>query len=247
MDSNQQFKEAAARQTTGNIIMLFLVMLLWGLILSALEGFPAMLLQGQIGTVDSFEALADVVLDNIAVLALAGLVMLAFVVLAGGIMEYGMIANQRRMFERKEATIDAGFSGFRRPGISIGTFFMRELRLFLWFLIPIAGLVIVFIKYYAYACAFYTVEEDSAETANGAISRSVAMMDGKKFQLFCLDVYYFFMWYVLLGTITFGIALVWGIPRHNQARYNFYQAAKTDRERQSSGLQPVAEGPKKYY
>jgi len=224
---NYEIREAAARQTRGNIVMLFLVMLVWGFIMTALASGPMIYLVGEVANVNTFEAF----IDYIAVFLLFLAAMIVIITLVSGIMEYGMIANQNRMFKRESATFSAGFSGFKRPGACISTFFMRELFLLLWLLIPIAGFVLVFIKYYSYSCAFYIVQEDHSEGPIDAITKSKSIMDGKKSQLFRLDVYYFFVWY-LPGIFTLGIAWIWGVPRHMQARYNFYQMAKTEKQRQ---------------
>jgi len=230
---NSKIKEAARAQTRGNIITLFLNMLLWGLMLSALLVVPIVFLQAQIANI------------YLAIAAISSLVLI-IMLLIGGIMEFSMAANQNRMFNRESATIAAGFSGFKRPGSSIGTYFMKNLYLFLWALIPIAGLVIVFIKVYSYACAIYIVQEDNEETPVSAITKSKQMMDGRKLQMFRLDLYYGLVWY-LLGIFTLGVAWVWGIPRHMQARYNLYKSASTNRERQVTGVKEEVAAPTKYY
>jgi len=224
---NPELREAAAAQTRGNIIMLFLITLVWGLVLLALMAGPVIYLAGEVANVNTFEAL----IDHIAVFLLFVAAMIVILTLAAGIMEYGMIANQHRMFKREEAAFGAGFEGFKRPGACIGTFFMREAFLFLWFLIPIAGFVFIFIKYYSYSCAFYIIQEDHSQGPIDAITKSKSIMEGKKVRMFRLDLYYFLVWY-LPGIFTLGVAWIWGIPRHMQARYNFYQMAKTEKQRQ---------------
>ena len=54
------------------------------------------------------------------------------------------------------------------------------------------------------------------------IAESRRMMDGYKWQLFCLDLS-FIGWY-LLGSLCFGIGVFFVTPYHEQARANFYLA-----------------------
>lgn len=210
---NREFREAAAKQTRGNILVLLMVYLIWMLLLS-LVCIPTVLVEAVGG----------------GMVALAGGSILFFLlsVILSPVMQYGMTENQNRMFRKEPATVRAGFAGIKEIGISVKTFFMTTLYLLLWFLIPVAGFYFVIERSYAYSCAFYIIQEGSNKGAIEAITESKRLIDGRKIRMFYLDVYYFFVWYLGLGIVTFGIAWIWGIPRHMQARYNLYQEAKKE-------------------
>lgn len=213
--TNKEFREAAANQTKGNIIVLLLCTLIWLVIIWAVRWLPDFLLMG---VWDLDQIIWYFILFLIAVIVAA----------LGAIMLYGTAQNQNRMFSKKNAAISASFSGFTKIGASIGTGFLMTLHLFLWLLIPIAGLYLIFERSYAYSCAFYIIQDDLDKGPVEAIAESKKLMDGKKWSMFCLDIYYLFVWHILLGVITIGIAWVWGVPRHMQAKYNLYKAAKKE-------------------
>ena len=61
-------------------------------------------------------------------------------------------------------------------------------------------------------------------TAREALSKSKKIMDGHKFELFVLQLS-FFWWYLLEG-ITFGIAAIYVTPYVNATTTNFYNKIK---------------------
>lgn len=81
-----------------------------------------------------------------------------------------------------------------------------------------------FVKMYAYSQAMYILAENPDIGALEAINRSKAMMDGKKMDLFVLDLS-FIGWHIL-GGITFGIAYIWILPYISAAKANFYNSIK---------------------
>lgn len=98
--------------------------------------------------------------------------------------------------------------------------------LFLWtllFIIP--GIV----KSYSYAMAFYLQQEPGGleKEPTEVLKASKEMMDGYKWQLFCLDLS-FIGWYIL-GALCFGIGVFFVEPYHKTARANFYLALRAER------------------
>ncbi len=81
--------------------------------------------------------------------------------------------------------------------------FFRDLYLFLWFLIPVAGWVISIVKGYEYRMIPYLLAEDPDMDKDEAFARSREMMDGQKWNAFKLD-WSFIGWY-LLGLLTLGV------------------------------------------
>ena len=61
-------------------------------------------------------------------------------------------------------------------------------------------------------------------TSSEALSESIRIMDGHKFDLFVLQLS-FFLWYIL-GAITFGIAYVYVVPYYEATMVNFYNEIK---------------------
>ena len=98
---------------------------------------------------------------------------------------------------------------------------LQSLFTFLWsllFIIP--GIV----KSYSYALASYIQQDSENKNWEFCIQKSMRMMQGRKMQLFLLDLS-FIGWY-LLGLLCFGIGVLFVYPYHQMARANFYEALK---------------------
>ena len=70
--------------------------------------------------------------------------------------------------------------------------------------------------------SFYILADNPEIDFNVARVRSIEMMRGNKWRLFCLDLS-FIGWY-LLCILTLGILSLWVTPYHNAARAEFYQS-----------------------
>ncbi|MCR5501683.1 MAG: DUF975 family protein [Lachnospiraceae bacterium] len=81
--------------------------------------------------------------------------------------------------------------------------FFRDLYLFLWGLIPLAGIVISIVKRYEYMMIPYLVAENPDIDRDEAFARSREMMNGQKWKAFVLDLS-FIGWH-LLSILTLGI------------------------------------------
>lgn len=113
---------------------------------------------------------------------------------------------------------DAVLSGFKNDfGKNIGTNFIKYIFVFLWMLLLIIPGIV---KSYAYSMTFYFRNRIPDLAAIDAITKSKDMMDGHKMDLFILDLTYL-GWY-LLSAFTFGILLLWVVPRHMTARTLFF-------------------------
>ncbi|MCL2484009.1 MAG: DUF975 family protein [Firmicutes bacterium] len=109
-----------------------------------------------------------------------------------------------------------------RFGKSLALYWLQYVYLLGWFLIPFAGLVLIFIKSYSYAMSYYLAVIDESLTSNQAITRSRELMNGNKAKLFFLDMS-FFWWYVLVILFTFGIGVYFLTPYHQSARLAFFE------------------------
>ena len=102
---------------------------------------------------------------------------------------------------------------------------LMSLYTFLWSLLfVIPGIV----KSYSYAMAPYILQDAPDTDWEKCIDESKKMMEGNKWQLFCLD-FSFIGWY-FVGALCFGVGVLWVYPYHYLARANFYMALKAKNE-----------------
>ena len=80
------------------------------------------------------------------------------------------------------------------------------------------------VKAFSYAMAPYILADNPELTARESLNESKRIMDGHKFDLFVLQLSFF--WWYILGSITFGIAYVYVIPYINATTANFYNSIK---------------------
>lgn len=141
-----------------------------------------------------------------------------------GIFTLGYVAFFMAIIRGNKAKIEDLFCGFTDnfadsfvAGILISIF------TFLWtllFIIP--GIV----KAYSYSMTFYILKDNPGMSATEAITESRKMMDGHKWQLFCLDLS-FLGWYIV-GALCLGVGVFFVAPYHQMARANFYEALKAE-------------------
>jgi uncharacterized membrane protein len=115
-------------------------------------------------------------------------------------------------------------TGFKEQPIKIPLVsFLGNIFIFLWSLLFVIPGVI---KYYAYSLSMYLLIQEPSIEVTEVLKKSEVIMNGKKMQLFMIDLSYFGEY--ILGLLTFGIYLIWVIPRHQTARTLFivdaYQA-----------------------
>ncbi|MDR0462357.1 MAG: DUF975 family protein [Christensenellaceae bacterium] len=210
----KELKADAREQIKGNILRLFVIGLVWGIV-TALYSFPTIM--------DYLpEELKGDIKISLEVFSLLSLVSMVLSIIAPGLMQWGDTTNLSRMFTGEKAQIRVGlFAGFKNFGAAVVTALLVMIYTVLWsmlFLIP--GLV----KAYSYACAIYIRQENPSKSANDCITESREMMVGHKFRLFCYS-----LWFALLyiaSIFTLFIALIWIAPYSAQVRYNFYQNIK---------------------
>lgn len=80
----------------------------------------------------------------------------------------------------------------------------------LWALIPLAGIFIAIVKGYAYGLSIYISKDNDQIGYNYAITKSRALMNGKKQDRFVLSLS--FIPWILLSLVTFGLANIYVIP-----------------------------------
>lgn len=136
----------------------------------------------------------------------------------GGPVQLGYTVYLMKQYHHQETSIGDLFSQFFRFGQGFAQKFLCGLYTALWALLfVIPGII----KSYSYAMTPFILADRPELTANEAITRSRALMDGHKFELFVLELS--FIGWELLSVLTLGIGLLWLIPYMSAARAAFYR------------------------
>ena len=118
-------------------------------------------------------------------------------------------------------TAGDSFCGFEDFWSAFKVNFLTGLFTFLWSLLfVIPGIV----KSYAYSMSMYILAENKGKPALECIEESKAMTEGHKMDLFVLDLS--FIGWILLGSITCGIAFIWVTPYMYATYINAYNSLK---------------------
>ena len=210
MNNNTEYRRKGRDLTKGKILNIFLIGLIFSSILSLVTGIGASfnaVFSEDLSTVIDPGNPPVAQLFNLIAIALAGYVTFGLTK-----MFIGVSKNEKPEFEPiltagvKEQPVNA-------PLLS----FISSLFIGLWtllFIIP--GIV----KSYSYALSSYLMVTDKTLGPVDAITQSRMLMNGKKMQLFMLDLGYF-GWYVL-SLFTLGVLLIWVTAWHQTARTLFF-------------------------
>lgn len=115
------------------------------------------------------------------------------------------------------------FIGFKDYGRIFGTMLLQGIYTVLWTLLLIVPGII---KTYSYAMTPYILKDEPQLKYNAAIEKSMAMMNGHKWNLFCLQLS--FIGWVLLSILSLGIGYLWVAPYIASATAHFYDEVKAD-------------------
>lgn len=141
-------------------------------------------------------------------------------------MAYGLIVSFLDNIRSGESyRVSQLFVGFKEYWRVWGTFMLMYLYTLLWMLLLIVPGII---KSYSYAMTYYVMRDEPNLKFNGAIEKSMRMMDGHKFDLFYLQLT-FFGW-GLLCLLTLGIGFLWLGPYMQAAQAHFYEDVKAEYE-----------------
>lgn len=130
----------------------------------------------------------------------------------------GLSTASLEVSEGKHTSFNKLFSGFKQFGAAFLLMILIDIFVFLWSLLLIIPGII---KAYSYSMSCFVLADRPDLTANEARKRSMYLMKGHKWRLFCLD-FSFIGWY-LLSILTLGILSFWVMPYHLTARAEFYQ------------------------
>lgn len=116
-----------------------------------------------------------------------------------------------------EVKLGMMFSGFKNFGNALGAYLLVALFTLLWLLLLIIPGIIAA---HAYSQTLYILAGDRSVGPLEAIRRSKQMMAGKKWKLFCLNLW--FMCLSILCLFTLGIGLLWLFPYMNASFAAFH-------------------------
>ena len=109
--------------------------------------------------------------------------------------------------------LSAGFDTNYKNVVKV--MFFKDLYIFLWMLIPIAGLFIAIVKGYEYRMIPYLLGDDPNMDKDEAFARTKEMMTGQKWNAFVLDLS--FIGWQLLSAITLGILGIFYVAPYIQS------------------------------
>ncbi|MCM1109263.1 MAG: DUF975 family protein [Clostridium sp.] len=131
---------------------------------------------------------------------------------------------------RKEFQVGDAFVGFSDYGRLFGTLLLQGVYVILWtMLLVVPGII----KQYSYAMTVFILKDEPELKYNAAIEKSMVMMDGHKWDYFCLQLS--FIGWVLLACCTCGIGFLWLGPYMASASAHFYEEVKADYAKRIAG------------
>ena len=199
MKRAKDFRNAAWKDMKGSWGTLALIYFLYTIILGALAA------------VNGLNALRIVFLSVLSIAASVAVLLLS------GPFNLGIHISALDVSRKQPVSVGSLFEGFRSFGDSLALYILNAIFIFLWsLLLVIPGII----KAYSYSMGYFILADRPDLSGNQARKRSMYLMKGHKWQLFCLD-FSFIGWY-LLSLLTLGILAFWVYPYHMTARAEFY-------------------------
>ena len=199
MKRAKELRESAWEHKRGQWGLLAVIWFVYDVIVGAIGSLSATAIIPVIGSIIVF-------VSTVAVLLISGPFML------------GLSTASLEVSEGKHTSFNKLFSGFKQFGAAFLLMILIDIFVFLWSLLLIIPGII---KAYSYSMSWFVLADRPDLTANEARKRSMYLMKGHKWRLFCLD-FSFIGWY-LLSILTLGILSFWVMPYHLTARAEFYQ------------------------
>ncbi len=139
---------------------------------------------------------------------------------------YGMYRVCVNVVKGRDVAIEELFDGFKENfSQSFLLYLMTQIFVALWSLLfVIPGIV----KSYSYAMAPYILQDDPTKDWKQCLDESKEMMNGNKWQLFCLDLS--FIGWIFVGLLCCCVGVLFVIPYQMTAHANFYMALKAMNE-----------------
>lgn len=139
-----------------------------------------------------------------------------------------------KLVDGEQAQFEDLFSAFDIFGNAFVLNLLITLKVIAWSLLfVIPGIIAA----YRYSMATYIMAENPTIAPSEAIERSKALMNGRKGDLFCLDLS--FIGWALLGALTAGIGYLWLAPYMTVSHAAFYRSLpRSMGDRAPDGWQP---------
>lgn len=127
------------------------------------------------------------------------------------------------------------FCGFDNFGETLTLGFMQMIIPFLWGLIPIAGIYFSIRKSYSFAMAMYIKVDNPSADWRECLDRSTLMMEGHRWELFCLQLS--FLGWMIVGALACGLGTLWVEPYQEAAVANFYETRRGGTNLRMDGIE----------
>ncbi|MGN0813475.1 MAG: DUF975 family protein [Candidatus Coproplasma sp.] len=189
---------------------------------------------GTLAVITLIVSLIEGVLGGLGVIGIGAIALLLVI----GPITLSMAIISLKVIRGYNVEIGDTFLGFKNFTNAFLLMFVNEILIFLWsllFIIP--GIV----KTYAYSMSHYILADNPDMDSNQARLRSIEMMNGNKWRLFCLDLS--FIGWGILCILTFGILSFWVQPYKQCAYAAFYEEIKREQSIMNNGAssQPAAD------
>lgn len=149
-----------------------------------------------------------------------GIADLALMVIAGPF-TFGMVTAALNVSRGSTLRVDNLFEGFKSFTPALLLHLLNTVLVFLWSLLLIVPGII---KSISYSMSFFILHDNPEMDVNEARLQSMAMMEGHKWEYFCLM--FSFIGWLLLSILTLGILTFWITPYIKVASAEFYEHLK---------------------
>ncbi len=138
----------------------------------------------------------------------------------------------------KEVTVEKLFCGFKQFTRSFVLYITNALLIAAWtLLLVIPGII----KTFSYAMSYQILHDNPEMSANEARKKSMELMKGNKWRLFCLQ--FSFIGWVLLSILTLGILTFWVMPYQQAAVSAFYISLLPEQPAQTESAEEQSAEP----
>ena len=141
------------------------------------------------------------------------------VILLTGPLEVGINKISLNVVRKENVEVVTLFDGFKDYSRAVVLWITNQILTFLWSLLFIIPGII---KSLSYSMSYFILLDNPGMSANDARKKSMEMMDGNKWRLFCLEFSY--IGWFLLSALTLGILSLWVMPSMRTATAFFYQS-----------------------
>lgn len=173
-------------------------------------------LNGKWGTMVLITLIVSLISGALGGLSFIGVGAVALLIVIGPLM-LGVSEVHLKVIRGGNVELSEAFNGFKNFVNALVLSLLTSIFTFLWSLLLIVPGII---KSYSYSMGMYILADNPQMDGNTALKKSIEIMRGYKWKLFCLDIS-FIGWYIL-ALLTFGILSFWITPYHEAARAEFY-------------------------